>query len=188
MGRKDKCPVCESVVAKTSSAVRCSRCNGWVHQACAGLEDEALAFMKKRIRGFCWFCEECIDDTEEMLRAAQTAADVQKNIIQSVVEQMSDTLTDFKLEMSVKMKSLEDQINTTGGIGQVSAMKPQTFANIVKEAISESRTARDLTGGDAVEVVDQGRSKTIYSQQVLVVKLKLRLPRKGLRVPYAQFR
>ena len=60
MGRKDKCAVCESVVAKTSSAVRCSRCNGWVHQACAGLEDEALEFMKRRIRGFAGFAKNAL--------------------------------------------------------------------------------------------------------------------------------
>lgn len=63
---------------------------------------------------FCLFCKECIDDTK--------AADVQKNIIQSVVEQMSDT--NCKLEMSVETKSLEDKINATGSIGQESTMRP----------------------------------------------------------------
>lgn len=52
----------------------------------------------------------------------QIAADVQKNIIQSVVEQMSDT--NCKLEMSVETKSLEDKINATGSIGQESTMRP----------------------------------------------------------------
>lgn len=113
---------------------------------------------------FCLFCKECIDDTKAMLRAA----DVQKNIIQSVVEQMSDT--NCKLEMSVETKSLEDKINATGSIGQESTMRPQTFANIVMEVISESKSTRNPTGGNAIEVVDQGKNKTIYSQQILVVK------------------
>lgn len=118
MGRSDKCAVYVSVVAKTSSAMRCSRSNGWVHQACTELEDEALECIKKEDKMFCLFCKECIDDTKAMLRAV----DVQKNIIQSVVEQMSDT--NCKLEMSVETKSLEDKINATGSIGQESTMRP----------------------------------------------------------------
>lgn len=82
---------------------------------------------------------------------------------------MSDTLTNFKLEMFVKMKSLEDKINATGSIGQECTMKPQIFANIVKVAINESKSTTNPTGGDAIEVVNKGKNKTIYSLQVLVV-------------------
>lgn len=38
------------------------------------------------------------------------------------------------------------------------------------EVISESKSTRNPTGGNAIEVVDQGKNKTIYSQQILVVK------------------
>lgn len=38
------------------------------------------------------------------------------------------------------------------------------------EVISESKSTRNPTGGNAIEVVDQGKNKTIFSQQILVVK------------------
>ena len=47
---KDNCVSCGKGVGKTSHALQCARCAGWIHVGCDGIAEEDFAFMKTRMR------------------------------------------------------------------------------------------------------------------------------------------
>ena len=55
---KDNCVSCGKGVGKTSHALQCAHCAGWIHVGCDGIAEEDFAFMKTRMRyGFRWYCQ-----------------------------------------------------------------------------------------------------------------------------------
>ena len=50
---KDNCVSCGKGVGKTSHALQCARCAGWIRVGCDGIAEEDFAFMKTRMRYGC---------------------------------------------------------------------------------------------------------------------------------------
>ena len=64
---KHFCKACERNISKSALALRCAHCEGWTHVGCGGVEEEDLAFMKRREKcSFRWFCGQCLERADEI--------------------------------------------------------------------------------------------------------------------------
>ena len=170
---KDNCVSCGKDVGKTSHALQCARCTGWIHVGCDGIAEEDFAFMKTRMRyGFRWYCQCCLSS-----RTGEGAgADISGDIIKTVTSAMET----MRGEIFERMSRIESRLGSSGNAGRPVEPTPETFANIVRQTLQESKKW-ELNQEEAITVSAFGQTKTVQDQQVLIVK-----PKSGGRTDFAK--
>ena len=93
---------------------------------------------------------------------------MEARILNSVVS----TMAEFQREMFVRLSALEDKMGATERAVLEPICEPKKFADIVKEALHESRNDQEQGSKFGIKVKSYGENKTIHNHQVLVVKLK----------------
>ena len=144
--------------------LQCARCAGWIHVGCDGIAEEDFAFMKTRMRyGFRWYCQCCLSS-----RTGDGAgADISRDIIKTVTSAM-ETMCG---EIFERMSRIESRLESSGNAGRPVEPTPETFANIVRQTLQESKK-RELNQEEAITVSAFGQTKTVQDRQVLIVKPK----------------
>ena len=133
---KDNCVSCGKGVGKTSHTLQCARCAGWIHVGCDGIAEEDFAFMKTRMRyGFRWNCQCCLSS-----RTGEGAgADISGDIIKTVTSAMET----MRGEIFERMSRIESRLESSGNAGRPVEPTPETFANIVRQTLQESKKKRN---------------------------------------------
>ena len=129
---KDNCVSCGKGVGKTSHALQCASCAGWIHVGCDGIAEEDFAFMKTRMRyGFRWYCQCCLSSRTGEGAGADISGDIIKTVT-SAMETMSG-------EIFERMSRIESRPGSSGNAGRPVEPTPETFANIVRQTLQESK-------------------------------------------------
>ena len=129
---KDNCVSCGKGVGKTSHALQCARCAGWIHVGCDGIAEEDFAFMKTRMRyGFRWYCQCCLSSRTREGAGADISGDIIKTVT-SAMETMHG-------EIFERMSRIESRLESSGNAGRPVEPTPETFANIVRQTLQESK-------------------------------------------------
>ena len=95
------CLKCSDIVNKSSKALQCDLCTGWVHVTCvdiSGKENTALQSMK----GSVWLCETCQDDFPKMPKKIATLED-ENSALRLQLEELSEL---------PKSKALEQELSS----------------------------------------------------------------------------
>ena len=164
------CKFCERAVAKSAHALRCSRCEVWVHVGCGELLEEDYLFLRDRSKyGFCWFCDACHVGSN----VSGALTNIENNVADKVLSSVTKYLEAFKDNVSGRLASLEAKVGAP--------MTPPQFSDILKETLEEQGVDKHRREG--VEVTAFGKTKTVLPQQVLVVK-----PKDGVGVDMASSR
>ena len=161
---KDNCVSCRKGVGKTSHALQCARCAGWIHVGCDGIAEEDFAFMKTRMRyGFRWYCQCCL--------SSQTGEGAGANISGDIINAITSAMETMRGEIFERMSRMESRLGSSGNAGRPVEPTPETFANIVRKTLQESRR-REQNQEEAITVSAFGQTKTVQDRQVLIVKPK----------------
>ena len=161
-GGKNPCLECGKVVAKGAKALGCGKCGKWLHVGCGVLEDTDFDFMSARWKaGFRWFCDRCTLEPEQLKF--------------DILDSVKTMLSEFQEEMSLSMKALESKVLSTKTLAKDPL--PREFAEVVKEAVKQSKNDRGHNGQFGIKVNASGNNKVVHSKEVLVVK-----PKKGSSV------
>ena len=54
---KDPCKICNKPVAKTHHAIKCDKCNLWVHTKCNKINLQTYKYLQKTTHD--WYCLKC---------------------------------------------------------------------------------------------------------------------------------
>ena len=155
------CGVCKKKVAKSAKALTCDFCRLWHHTTCAGLDDSDYDFMKRRKgQGFRWFCGSCIVGADDTLRNTQ----VESQLDDKLTSVVSAVLQGF----NVRLGELEAKFGSTGGPTSSVPVKPESFAAIVRQTVSEVKRNEE----QGMKVTDRGKTRVITNKEVLVIKPK----------------
>ena len=172
MSKKESCPACKKAVAKSAKALRCAYCIGWYHTSCLSFGDEEYDFMAQGKQGFRWFCSNCEDPVAGLLRGNDSWTGMERKITENVTTEMSSTLNKFQHEMLKMFADLERKMNISESQTQGATSQPETFANILKVALDESKKNHKNTQDTDIKINAFGESRTVRNQQVLIVKPK----------------
>ena len=164
---KDKCIACKKSVNKNSHALQCSRCSGWNHVGCDGITEEDFVFLRDRLRfGFRWYCQHC--------SSHQMKEEASAEFSESIIEHVTSVMETMRTEIFDKMNSFEARMSSINCGNPALGTAPETFANIVKETLEQSKRSGEQPRGEGITVNAFGQTKTVQDQQVIIVK-----PRSG---------
>ena len=158
MGGRKSCKFCDAAVAKSAQALKCSRCEAWVHTGCGGLVSGDYDFMVKREKsGFRWFCSDC-------LACGPTKAMPlnEDNLAEKVASAVAKQMSKLEEELSGRLSVLEAAAGST--------MTPPQFSEIVKKTLDDQNVRKKKE--DTILVSSQGRTTTVRSQEVLLIQPK----------------
>ena len=154
----DNCGECNKKVAKSAKALRCDYCRSWNHTSCAGLTESDYTFLRDRKPfGFRWFCRDCSGSADDVLRESK--------IVNLLEEKLAIGISATVEKFTEKIDALGSKLSEAASPPQLSESQSRTFSDILKKSLDGSS---DTTG--SVKVQDHGKTKTVHSQQVLVVK------------------
>ena len=145
---KDNCVSCRKGVGKTS---QCARCVSWIHVGCDGIAEEDFAFMKTRMRhGFRWYCQCCL--------SSQTGEGAGADISGDIIKSVTSAVETMRGEIFERLSRIESRLGSSGNAGRPVEPTPETFANIVRKTLQESRK-REQNQEEASQLVLSGRLK-----------------------------
>ena len=170
---KDNCVSCGKGVGKTSHALQCACCAGWIHVGCDCIAEEDFAFMKTRMRYvFRWYCQCCF--------SSRTGEGAGADIFGDIIKTVTSAMETIHGEIFEQMSRIESRLESSGNAGRPVEPTPETFANIVRQTLQESKK-RELNQEEAITVSAFGQTKTVQDRQVLIV-----IPKSGGRTDSAK--
>ena len=123
---KDNCVSCRKGVSKTSHALPCTRCAGWIHVGCDG-----IAFIKTRMRyGFRWYGQCCL--------SSQTGEGAGADISGDIIKTVTSSMETMRGEIFERLSRIESRLGSSGNAGRPVEPTPETFTSIVRKALQES--------------------------------------------------
>ena len=130
------CGVCRKKVAKSAKALTCDFCRLWHHTTCASLDDSDYDFMRRsKGQGFLWFCGNCIVGADDALRSTQVESQLD--------DKLAGVVSNVLRGVNARLGELEAKFGGTGGSASSAPTKPESFAAIVRQTVSEVKRSEE---------------------------------------------
>ena len=113
--------------------------------------------------GFIWYCQCCL--------SSQTGEGAGADISGDIIKTVTSAMETMRGEIFERMSRIESRLGSSGNAGRPVEPTPETFANIVRKTLQESRK-REQNQEEAITVSAFGQTKTVQDRQVLIVKPK----------------
>ena len=160
---KDNCIACKKSVSKNSHALQCSHCSGWNHVGCDGITEEDFVFLRDRVRfGFRWYCQHC--------SSQQMKEDAGAEFSDNIIKRVTSAVETMRTEILNRMHNLEARMSSIDSGNPTLATAPETFANIVKETLEQSKQSGEQPRDEGITINAFGQTRTVQEQQVIIVK------------------